>query len=112
MILLTHPGTHHSYQLASQLVRHNRLGEFWTGLAIRKDTWRGGVIEKILPDSWRSKFANRIISNIPAECLRTKPMIGLKAIYRLRHAKSSQDIFYRINCEFQKKIPISAIEKS
>jgi glycosyltransferase involved in cell wall biosynthesis len=112
MILLTHPGTNHSYQLANQLVRHNRLGEFWTGLAIRRDAWYGGVIEKLLPDSWGGKFANRMIRNIPAKYVRTKPMIGLKAIYQLRHAKSSQDMFYRINCEFQKRIPISAIEKS
>jgi alpha-maltose-1-phosphate synthase len=112
MVLLVHPGTQYSYQLARQLARHNKLGEFWTGLAIAKESWAMPVIETCLPYSWRRRLGNRIVYDVPAKRVRRKPFIGLKAVYQLRRGRSSQLVFHETNGEFQKKIKNSTLKKA
>lgn len=112
MVLLVHPGTQYSYQLAGQLVRHKKLSEFWTGLALAKDAWYTQTFQTLLPQVWKRKFSNRVISNVPVKFLRTKPLSGLKAIHQIRRGRSPQLVFHEINGEFQNKIPFSSIKKA
>jgi glycosyltransferase involved in cell wall biosynthesis len=110
MVLLVHPGTQYSYQLAKQLARHQKLAEFWTGFALAENAWYTRAIQTFLPNSWNRKIANRIIRDVPISRLRTKPLIGLKAVNQIRRGHSPQVVFHKINGEFQRKIPSSVIE--
>lgn len=112
MVLLIHPGTQYSYQLAKQLVRHNKLREFWTGFALAEYAWSTRAIETVLPISLKRKIANRIVHDVPARLLRTKPFIGLKAVYQVNRGISPQAVFNNINGQFQRKIPVSAIKEA
>lgn len=112
MILLTHPGTQYSYQLAKQLVRHQKLAEFWTGFALAENSWCAKALQTFVPNSWNRKIANRIVHDVPARFLRTRSLIGLKAVHRLRRSCSPQLVFHAVNGEFQRKIPLSAISEA
>jgi starch synthase len=111
-ILLAHPGTQHSHQLANQLFRHGTLYEFWTGFALAKKAWSTEMIEGYLPKSWHKKIANRLIADVPDERLRTMPLLEWKAIRRLRNGDSPQRVLHKRNQTFQENIPSSAIEKA
>ena len=56
-VLLTHPGTQYSYQLAAQLERLGILSCFATGFAVGQDNeWR-----RWLPQKWRKKLLRRTV---------------------------------------------------
>ncbi|MBD0326744.1 MAG: hypothetical protein ICV68_09945, partial [Pyrinomonadaceae bacterium] len=44
MVLLAHPGTQYSHQLARQLARYDSLYQFWTGFALATNGLVGQVI--------------------------------------------------------------------
>lgn len=112
MVLLVHPGTQHSYQLAKQLARHGKLSEFWTGFALPEDAWYTRAVQTLLPETFGDKLGNRIVRDVPAELLRTKPLIGLKAVRQIRHGRPSQQVFHAINGKFQTKIPASSLKRA
>jgi starch synthase len=111
-ILLAHPGTQYSHQLAKQLSRHGALFEFWTGFALAKDAWTTQVLQQYLPQPLNRKIANRIISGVPNGLIRTLPLIEWKAIRELRGNASSQRVLHKRNQQFQERIPESAISNA
>lgn len=111
-VLLAHPGTQHSHQLARQLVRHSRLSEFWTGFAIPKESWSATALKTFLPERWYRRIANRFTQGVPAKYLRTMPFVEWKALRRLRHGMSAHKVFYQRNRVFQEMIPSSSVENA
>ena len=111
-VLLAHPGTQYSHQLARQLFSHGSLYEFWTGFALAKDTWRTQILDKYLPEAWHRRIANRMIANLPGKHLRTMPLLELEALRRLRNGSSPQSVFHKRNRRFQERIPTSSIENA
>lgn len=112
MVLLAHPGTQYSHQLAQQLVRHDSLYEFWTGFGLSPNGLLGQVIANYTPRELRRKIANRVIQGVPISSLRTTPIIELRALERLRRGQPPQQVFYERNEAFQKTIPTNSLEKS
>ncbi len=112
MVLLAHPGTQYSHQLARQLARHDSLYQFWTGFALPADGLAGHLFSDYLPAGWRRKMANRVIRGVPARALRTMPLIEWKALKRLRDGQSPQQVFHQRNQIFQQKIPTDSLRKS
>jgi glycosyltransferase involved in cell wall biosynthesis len=112
MVLLAHPGTQYSHQLARQLVRYDSLYQFWTGFALATDGLTGQIFSDYLPASWRRKMANRVVSGVPARSLRTMPLIEWKALRRLHDGESPQQVFHQRNKIFQKKIPGESLQKA
>ena len=110
-VLLTHPGTQYSHQLAYQLYRHGHLHEFWTGIAIAEDTWKGSLT-KLLPLSLHKHISNRVLRGVPAKYLRTVPMVELSALRRFRRGDPPPIVCHERNKKFQKAIPDSTLEKS
>lgn len=112
MVLLAHPGTQYSHQLARQLVRYDSLYQFWTGFALATNGLVGQVINNYAPPEWRRKIANRVVRGVPARSLRTMPVIEWKALKRLRDGESPQRVFHERNRAFQKMIPDASLQKS
>lgn len=111
-VLLVHPGTQYSHQLAKQLFRHALLYEFWTGFALPKDNWSTHILEASLPFSFRKKIANRLISGVPASRLRIRPFGEWRALQQIRAGDSPQKVFHVRNERFQESIPNSTIHNS
>lgn len=111
-VLLVHPGTQHSYQLAGQLSTHECLYEFWTGFALAKNSWPTRMIQTSLPLSWRKKIANHIIADVPSSHLRLMPLLEWKALRRLQRGQSAQRVLHKRNQQFQEDIPASSLENS
>src|SRR5215218_10076328 len=101
MVLLAHPGTQYSHQLARQLARHHSLYQFWTGFALAAN----GVVERVInncaPPRWRRRLSNRVARDVPARNLKTMPVLELKALRRLRRGESAQLVFHERNRAFQ-----------
>lgn len=112
MVLLAHPGTQYSHQLARQLVRHDALYQFWTGFALATNGVVGQIINNYAPPEWRRKIANRVVRGVPARSLRTMPVIEWKALNRLRQGESPQRVFHERNRAFQEMIPAACIRKA
>lgn len=112
MVLLAHPGTQYSHQLARQLARHNSLYQFWTGFALATDGMAGQVVNQYVPSRWQRRLANRIIRGVPARSLRTLPTVELKALKRLRQGESPQRVFHERNQKFQEQIPAASLQKA
>lgn len=111
-ILLAHPGTQHSHQLAKQLVRYNTLFEFWTGLAFTQDSWQNQIIQTFVPAALSKRIANRIIEDVPTKHLHTMPWLEWKALRQLQKGKLDKQIFFERNKTFQERIPVNSIEQS
>lgn len=107
--LLAHPGTQHSHQLAKQLFRHGILGEFWTGFALAEDSWSGMVAGRHLPQMLRKRLANRILSEVPGQYLRTMPLTEFNALRRMRNGNGNATLHTR-NRIFQERISCGSLE--
>lgn len=112
MVLLAHPGTQYSHQLAKQLVRHDSLYEFWTGFALARDSRLVKLLNNYFPASWRKKIANRIIQGVPAKRLRTMPLVELQALKQIRGGKSPQHALHNRNQVFQERIPTASLRQA
>jgi starch synthase len=111
-ILLAHPGTQYSYQVAKQLFRFGSLYEFWTGFALPSDRWSTRLLQACLPRAWRKRLANRVIAGLPGKHLRTMPLVELKAIHQLRRGGLRQKVLHQRNKVFQQLLPFSAIKNA
>lgn len=111
-VLLAHPGTQYSYQLARQLARCCLLSEFWTGFALAENSWLAHLSKHCLPPAQQRQIANRIITGVPGAKLRTRPIIEWFALNQLRRGKAPQEVFLRRNQKFQERIPTSSLENA
>jgi len=111
-VLLVHPGTQHSFNLARQLSANGLLSGFWTGFAIH----RGGVLFRVLQSDTlpfsRDAIANRVIDGIPGPLLHTWPWIEFSALARIRSGQDPQAVMHERNRRFQEAIPDAAFERA
>ncbi len=109
-VLLAHPGTQYSHQLARQLARRDSLYQFWTGFALAAGGVAGQVVKRCAPPSWRRKFANRILRDVPARNVCTLPALEWRALKRLRAGESPQLVFHERNRKFQEQLPDASLQ--
>lgn len=108
--LLAHPGTQYSHQLAKQLFRRGILGEFWTGFAVATESLSGKFARVCLPSTLKRSLANRMLSDVPAQYLRTMPLIEFNALRRMRNGNGNGNaILHTRNRIFQERIPLAAL---
>lgn len=110
-VLLAHPGTQYSAQLARQLQRKGLLYRFWTSFALPENSRLEHVLRSWMkaPPKW---LDNRVVANVPAEKLRTLPRLELAALLRLRMGAESQVVLQKRNDKFQQSIPKTELEQS
>ena len=109
-VLLAHPGTQYSYQLAKQLDELGFLHEFWTPFTIPKK----GLLYKILnllPNAIAKKFFNRVIENIEPKKIKT--MFGLEAKYSFKGRNGlTEKLIHQRNRDFQLAIPEKSLQEA
>jgi starch synthase len=110
-VLLAHPGTQYSFQLARQLERHGCLGRFWTGMAFIPRSFTGRCIG-CLPAAVARRFANRRLDGVAAEKLRVRPLTEWSAVHRLRAGQDQQTVMFQRNAAFQMRIPTQELVNS
>ncbi len=110
-VLLAHPGTQYSFQLAKQLEKSGLLFQFYTGLAINKNSFNARILH-FLPANIYKKISNRIIDNIPVKKLKTLPFLEYQTILGMRNTINPEDLIYIRNLKFQQSIPDKAIIES
>lgn len=110
-ILLAHPGTQHSYQLAKQLHRKGILFRFHTGIAYGKDHWFYKLAVK-LPVSIFSKISTRFIDGVPDAYVRRHFLNEFIQIIGIKLGKDEELSLFKRNNRFQKSIPAKEIEGS
>ena len=102
--LLVHPGTQHSFRLASQLHAHGCLRRFWTGLAYVPDRLLDRFL-RVLPRNFYARTANRRLTGVPHDKLKTSPSLELRALCRLRMGLDGQEVLFNRNASFQRGVP-------
>lgn len=102
-VLLTHPGTQYSYQLAVQLHRKKLLYKFVTGFAVRKKSGFHWFLQRLAPQQLSNKIANRIIA-LPKNKLKQYPFIEIRALQKLKKAQATNALFFQRNEQFQHTI--------
>lgn len=107
-VLLAHPGTQHSFQLAKQLYKRDMLYEFHTGLAFGKDSWFYKLFSK-LPDRIYHKISNRFIDDLPDRFIKRKPVIEIMALLKMRFGLDEENVLYHRNRQFQESISNQSI---
>ena len=110
-VLLAHPGTQYSFQLAKQLEKAGLLYQFYTGFAISSDSFKARALH-FLPSAIYKKISNRIIDNIPSEKIKTLPLLEYQSLRDMRNTINPEDVIYKRNLKFQRSIPDSAIMES
>jgi alpha-maltose-1-phosphate synthase len=99
--LLVHPGTQHSFRLASQLQRHGILNRFCTGFAFVPNSLLGHCIQH-LPKGIRNSLSNRRLDGVSIEKLRSWPYVEWRALRRLRAGEDFQRVMFERNAAFQR----------
>jgi glycosyltransferase involved in cell wall biosynthesis len=110
-VLVSHPGTQHSFRLAAQLHRREALLGFYTGLAFAA----GGVADgiwRLLPTKLRRRLSNRRMIGVPPSRLHRRPASELAALWRVRRGGNGQEVWHRRAEMFQRSIPDSALSAS
>jgi len=103
-VLLVHPGTQYSFQLARQLERHGCLNRFWTGMAYVPGTPLGRCIQR-LPEGVKRQLSNRRLEGVPSKRISIRPFGEWWAMQRLHAGHDDQTIMFKRNAAFQTSIP-------
>src|SRR5438046_70138 len=109
-ILLTNPGTQHSFHLARELNSRGCLWSFYTGAAFRS-RW-GPRISKYLPQVVAKALSTRCLSTDFRAKLKTKPLLELIALWRLRSGRNEQEVLQHRNDSFQRVVADADIRHS
>lgn len=107
-ILLAHPGTQYSFQLAKQLHKRGMLYEFHTGLAFGKDSWVYKFFSR-LPAKLFHKVSNRFIDEVPDRFIKRYALLEINALIRMKIGHGEENVLYRRNRQFQHFISSSSI---
>jgi alpha-maltose-1-phosphate synthase len=102
-VLLAHPGTQYSFQLAKQLHRKGILLEFQTGIAFGKDSLVFKICS-LLPASLYRKLSNRFVDGVPDHYIRRNITNELRALMRLKLGKDQEMTLFHRNEKFQRSI--------
>jgi starch synthase len=110
-VLLAHPGTQYSGQLARQLCRHDCLLRFWTSFGLVEN----GLIDRAIrgamptPPDW---LGHRTVTGVPVDKIRTIPWLEFAALLRLRLGGEPQVVMHWRNERFQHAIAQADIQES
>jgi alpha-maltose-1-phosphate synthase len=110
-VLLAHPGTQYSAQLARQLQRKGLLHRYWTSFALPENS----LLERVLRGSMKNPpnwLGNRVVGHVPVDKIRTMPRLEVVALLRLKFGAESQIVLHKRNENFQWAIPDSEIAES
>src|SRR5262249_36497305 len=110
-VLVVHPGTQHSFRLATELARRGALGGFYTGSAYLSGGWIDRA-SQWMPAKWRRKVAARRIAGVGRERLHTQPLTEAAAIWRLRRGGDDQKVWHQRAESFQQSIPDCALSSA
>jgi starch synthase len=111
-VLLAHPGTQYSFQLARELFRINRLSEFHTSLAFNGDSKITVAMSLILSKLGKEKvWQNLFICGVPSKRLRSYPSLEWSAYLQGSRGHTLSALRKR-NDNFQRRIPDSAFQKA
>ncbi len=109
-VLLVHPGTQYSHQIAKQLFRKKILFYFITGYTIAENSLLVLLLKKYFP-LFHRKLSNRIIQHIPNNKLKTFPFHEIKSLIKIK-GNASEKIYFERNNIFQHKIAKNILSKS
>jgi starch synthase len=103
-VVLAHPGTQHSFRLAYELNKRQRLSKFITSLAISEDSvWR-----KLAG----SRLDRRVVEGVEAAKVKSYPsLMALEAVMKLL-SYESEEIYYKRNLSFQKRLIQNDLEEA
>lgn len=110
-VLLAHPGTQYSYQLARQLFERNLLFEFHTGFAFGKDSAFYRFC-RLLPNFLYRKISNRFVEGVPDRKIVRHLWNELLSVLLVRIGLSNEWIFFNRNRRFQQQISEESIRQS
>jgi starch synthase len=113
MVLLAHPGTQYSLNLARELYRLDNLDGFHTCLAVSaKSNWArlASPLASIL--KVQRQLQNRLLYDVPASKLHCYPGLELEAWWRMRERSQVTQVLRRRNDAFQMHIPKRALDRA
>ncbi|MBN9299434.1 MAG: glycosyltransferase family 4 protein [Filimonas sp.] len=111
-VLLVHPGTQHSRQLALELYKRGILYQYWTGFALAESNVFAVCLKKISARMYK-RISNRVIPELPSRKIKTLPLLEFKAIRALKESQSNKElILFTRNEAFQKQIPDNIIQNA
>ncbi|SJZ98923.1 glycosyltransferase family 4 protein [Sediminibacterium ginsengisoli] len=108
-ILVAHPGTQHSFQLAKELEERGLLLRFYTCLAISDKSITGRLITKFLGGS---SLRNRIIRSVPQKKIKCFLRLEWNTQKLLRKGADSESVLFERNRMFQELIPDHELMKA
>lgn len=110
-ILLLHPGTQYSHQLAKQLYRKDILFKFCSGF-ILSDNWFFRKVINTIFEPYFKKISNRIIRGLPSNKLVSFPVQELISLNKIKRSNNAEQSYFKRNLQFQELIKNSIIKKS
>jgi glycosyltransferase involved in cell wall biosynthesis len=110
-VLLIHPGTQYSHQLAKQLFRKNLLKIFITGFVCSEKHIFSKLLKSLIPSIYR-KISNRIIEHIPQNKILVFPGHELNSLKNLNRSGFSESSYFSRNQYFQNLIKDSLLKES
>lgn len=110
-ILLVHPGTQYSFQLAKQLNKRGLLNSFISGAVFSSKNIFVRALSKFIPVIYR-KISNRVIDNVPSSKLTIFPIHEIKFQRKLQSKSFDEVVYFERNLNFQKLISDTAISNS
>lgn len=105
-VLLIHPGTQYSHDLARQLHIHHLLYKFYTGFAFATGSSYHRLSGILKP------LQKRYLPGVPGNKLVIKPFNEFRALYKIRRGGDAEDIFFQRNEIFQRGISKRLLEMS
>jgi starch synthase len=107
-VLLAHPGTQHAPRLAAELHRRGLLHDFWSGFAFGDDAaWL-----RAAPGKLRAKLGGRICRGVPDRMIRSRPLLEMRCLARLRRGDRTEEVFHQRNEQFQQSVAESSLRKA
>jgi len=112
-VLLAHPGIQYALNLAREMYRIDKLNSFHTSLAINAELnitkWIYPLIKTLkLEKPWQ----NRYLYGVPPSKLHCYPTLEIKAWWQINQGIPINEVFWERNNNFQKQIPLKAIDTS
>ncbi len=109
-VLIAHPGTQYSHQLAIQLHKAGLLYRFYTCLAISSESITGKIVKK-LPLILYNKLSNRFIEEVPPHKIKNFASLEWYTLNTKPNTIEQDQKLYERNKRFQELIPDTDIKE-
>ncbi|WP_461789874.1 glycosyltransferase family 4 protein [Pedobacter sp.] len=110
-VLLAHPGTQHSFQLAKQLEKNGLLFEFWSPFVVPEKSCLYYVLKR-LPHTLFKKLSNRIISGVSRTKIKTIWWFEINYLIKGKLKGFDEKLIYERNKQFQMLIPDKSLNEA